>query len=232
MLGNNSDTQDPSEQLVSDKPQHSVDVRSKEVALVFRRSNMRLFLIDREPIYREGLKSILATEHDLTIVGEADDCKDLPPAATTADLLIVDGELDTLLLLQSLGKPRTKGRPPFVLVLTKHNEDHHAVQLIKAGADGYLNKWKEPKVVLDAVRKILRVGKYIPDDLTEMVIFAMNGVSGPSRLSHREYEVLSLFASGMNMGEIAQHLSLSVKTVSTYRARILEKLNLKSNAQL
>jgi DNA-binding NarL/FixJ family response regulator len=193
---------------------------------------MRVFLVDREPIFREGLKCIMSKEHDLTIVGEADNYRDLPPAAKTTDLLILDGELDSLLFLKSVQRIRAKGRPPFVLILTKHNEDYHAVQLLKAGADGYLHKTDSPEKVMDAIRKIIRGGKYVAEDLAETVILAMNGVNGPSRLSHREYEVLYLFASGMGMGEIAHHLSLSVKTISTYRARLLEKLNLRSNAQL
>jgi DNA-binding NarL/FixJ family response regulator len=193
---------------------------------------MRVFLVDSQPIFREGLKTIIGAEHDLTVVGEANTCRDVLPTATNADLLILDGELDSLLLLNSLEKIRPKGRPPFVLVLTKHIEDHHAVQLLKAGADGYLYKSDAPEIVLDAIRKIAKGGKYVPNALAETVIFAMNGVNEPSRLSHREYQVLYLFASGMGMTEIAEHLSLSVKTISTYRSRLLEKLNLKTNAEL
>jgi DNA-binding NarL/FixJ family response regulator len=193
---------------------------------------MRVFLVDSEPIFREGLKSIIAIERDLTIVGEANSCRDTLEAAQHADLLILDGELDSLALLNSLQKIRAKGQPPFVLVLTKHSEDHHAVQILKAGADGYLSKSEPPEKVLEAIRRIVKGGKYVPNDLAETMIFAMNGLNGPSRLSHREYQVLYLFASGMGMGEIADHLSLSVKTISTYRSRLLEKLNLRSNAQL
>jgi len=193
---------------------------------------MRVFLVDSEPIFREGLKSIIEAERDLTVVGESDSCRDLLENAKTADLLILDGELDSLALLNALQKTRPKGRPPFVLVLTKHNEDHHAVQVLKAGADGYLYKSERAETVLEAIRKIVKGGKYVPNELAETVIFAMNGLNGPGRLSHREYQVLSLFASGMGMTEIAERLSLSVKTVSTYRSRLLEKLHLRSNAQL
>ena len=193
---------------------------------------MRIFLVDCEPIFREGLKTIIGTEHDLTVVGEADNCRDLLDATRNVDLVILDGELDSIVLLTSLQKTRSRGRPPFVLILTKHNEEQHAVQMLKAGADGYLYKSDPPEKVLNAIRKIVKGGKYVPSDVAETVIFAMNGLNGSSRLSHREYQVLYLFASGMGMSEIAEHLSLSVKTVSTYRFRLLEKLNLKSNAQL
>ena len=193
---------------------------------------MRVFLIDSEPIFREGLKSIIGTEHDLTIAGEAGSCRDMLEAASDADLLIVDGELDSLALLNSIQKTRPKGRPPFVLVLTKYSEEQHAVQMLKAGADGYLYKSEPPQTVLDAIRKIARGGKYVPDGLAETVIFALNGATGPTHLSRREYQVLHLFARGMRMSEIANHLCLSVKTVSTYRSRLLDKLNLSSNTQL
>jgi len=193
---------------------------------------MRVFLIDSQPIFREGLKTIIAGDHDLTVVGEADSCRDVLQMTKNADLLILDGELDCLDLLNSLQKTRPKGRPPFVLILTKQIEEQHAVQMLKAGADGYLCKSDPTDTVLDAIRKIARGGKYVPKAIAETLIFAMNGVSGPSPLSHREYQVLYLYASGMGMAEIADHLSLSVKTVSTYRSRLLEKLNLRSNAQL
>lgn len=193
---------------------------------------MRVLLIDSQPIFREGLKSIIGTDDDLKIVGEADTCQNMLQTAKNADLLILDGEMDSLALMNSLDKSRSKGRLPYVLVLTKYIEEQHAVQMLKAGADGYLCKSDSPETVLDAIRKIAKGGKYVPNDLAETVIFALNGVTGPTRLSRREYQVLYLFASGMRMTEIAKHLTLSVKTVSTYRSRLLEKLNLRSNAQL
>jgi two-component system, NarL family, invasion response regulator UvrY len=193
---------------------------------------MRLFLIDNQPIFREGLKSVIKAEHDLNVVGEAESCRDMLESAPDADLVILDGEPDTINLLNSFQKARSERRRPFVLVLTKHDEEHHAVQMLKAGADGYLYKSASPSALLSAIRKISRGGKYVANEVAETMIFALNGLNGPSRLSNREYQVLHLFASGMNMSEIAGHLSLSVKTVSTYRSRLLEKLNLKTNAQL
>jgi len=193
---------------------------------------MRVFLIDKQPIFREGLKSIIGNENDLKVVGESDTCEDMLQTAKDADLLILDGEMDSLALLNSLDKSRTKGRMPYVLVLTKYIEEQHAVQMLKAGADGYLCKSNPPATVLDAIRKIARGGKYVPNDLAETVIFAMNGLTGTTRLSRREYQVLYLFASGMGMSEIAKHLSLSVKTISTHRARLLEKMQMKNNAEL
>jgi DNA-binding NarL/FixJ family response regulator len=193
---------------------------------------MRVFLIDAHPVFREGLKSIMTAITDLTLMGEAATCRDMPQAARNADLLILDGEMDSLILLNTMEKFRSKGRPPYVLVLTRHDEERHAIQMLAAGADGYLTKLSSPETILEAIRKIARGGKYVSKDVAETVIFTTNRMLGPSRLSDREYQVLYMFASGMGMKEIAAHLSLSVKTVSTYRSRLLEKLHLKSNAQL
>src|SRR6476620_6805984 len=141
---------------------------------------MRVLLIDSQPIFREGLKSIIGTDDDLKIVGEADTCQNMLQTAKDADLLILDGEMDSLALLNSLDKSRSKGRLPYVLVLTKYIEEQHAVQMLKAGADGYLCKSDSPETVLDAIRKIAKGGKYVPNDLAETVIFAMIGLTGPT----------------------------------------------------
>jgi DNA-binding NarL/FixJ family response regulator len=192
---------------------------------------MRIFLIDCQPIFREGLKNVLSAEHDVTVIGEAENCRAVLEIPARVDLIILDGQLDSISFVNSVQKTRPKGRPPFLLVLTSHEGEHHAIQMLRAGADGYLHKSDSPKTVVNAILKIIRGGKYIPTELAETLIIAMNG-DGPARLSNREYEVLSLFASGMTVSEIANHLFLSVKTVSTYRSHLLEKLNLNSNAQL
>jgi DNA-binding NarL/FixJ family response regulator len=194
---------------------------------------MRLFLIDAHPVFREGLKSLLSVARDMTVVGESDTCEGLAQQANwECDLLVMDGELDSLTLLQSLEKARPKGRPPYTLVLTRHTEDQHALQMLTAGADGYLNKNTAAPLVLDVMRKVSRGGKYVSRELAETVLLNFDRMSRPARLSRREYQVLYLFASGLAMKEIAGQLSLSIKTVSTYRCRLLEKLNLTSNAQL
>lgn len=193
---------------------------------------MRVFLIDRQPIFREGLKRVITTERDFTVVGEADTCRGMVEAPNNADLVTVDGELNSMTLLNVLQKTKSRGRPPFVLVVAQHDEKHHAIQMLKAGADGYVYKSDPPATVLGAIRKIAAGGKFVPGDIAEMMIFAMNGLNEPGRLSGREYQVLHLLASGMTTTEIAGHLALSVKTISTYRSRLLEKLDLRSNAGL
>lgn len=193
---------------------------------------MRVLIIDRHPVFREGLKKIMEADPSITIAGEADSCRNMRGTAIGADLIIMDGELDSLDLLRWLQKTRPRHRPPFVLVLAMRIEQHHAVQMLKAGADGYLCKSDPAGAVLEAIRAVAKGIKYVPSTLAETVIYAMNGVNGDGRLSNREYEVLYLFGSGMRMTEIAHHLSISIKTVSTYRSRLLDKLNLKSNVEL
>jgi len=194
---------------------------------------MRVYVVDSHPVFREGLKSILSSSRDLTVIGEADSCNGLlEKFDQECDLITLNGELDSLALLQSLEKSRPKGRPPFTLVLTRRSEDRHAIQMLAAGADGYIEKSEPPQLVLEAMRKVSRGGKYLSRELAETVLFNLNHTDKPVRLSNREYQVLYLFASGLGMKQIAGQLSLSVKTVSTYRCRLLEKLNLSSNAQL
>jgi len=194
---------------------------------------MRVYLVDGQPVFREGLKSVISTARDLIVVGEADACRDvMEKGRTECDLVVLDGELDCLPFLQELEKTRAKGRPPFTLVLTRHTEDRHAIQLLAAGADGYMSKSKPPETILDAIRKVSKGGKFVSKELAETVLLNPERMNRPFRLSNREYQVLYLFASGLAMKEIAGQLALSVKTISTYRCRLLEKLNLSSNAQL
>jgi len=194
---------------------------------------MRVYLVDAQPVFREGLKSLMSNARDLTVVGEADTCSDvMQNGRMECDLLVLDGELDSLAFLQSLEKTRPKGRPPFTLVLTRHTENQHAIQMLAAGADGYLNKAKAPETIIDAMRKVSKGGRFVSRELAETVLFNLERINRPARLSNREYQVLYLYASGLAMKEIAGQLALSVKTVSTYRCRLLEKLNLSTNAQL
>jgi len=194
---------------------------------------MRVFLIDAHPISREGLKSIMKSAGDLNVVGETDTCRDvLDKVGEQCDVLVLDGELDSLSLLQSLQKVRPRGRPPFTLVLSRHSEDEHALQMLAAGANGYVDKSNSPQTILEAIRKVSRGGKWVSKEVAEKVAFNWDRLKKPPRLSTREHQVLSLLASGLTVKDIGKRLSLSIKTVSTYRCRVLEKLNLENNAQL
>jgi DNA-binding NarL/FixJ family response regulator len=104
--------------------------------------------------------------------------------------------------------------------------------MFKAGADGYVNKSRPPRAIIEAIRKLGRGRKYVSKELAEVMLLSFDNSENRPHLSDREFEVLNLFASGLGMTEIAERLSLSVKTVSTYRGRLLEKLNLRNNAEL
>jgi len=201
---------------------------------------MRVFLVDSQPVFREGLKTILASSRNNAIAGEADTCRELIEHLNSEaklidgewDLIILDGEMDSLTFLRTFEKTRTKGRRPYTLVLTRHTDDRHALQMLSAGADGYVNKSESPELILEAIRKVSRGENYVSRKLAETVLFNMTRDNGPVRLSSREYQVLYLFGSGLGTKQIAGQLDLSVKTISTYRYRLLEKLKLTTNAQL
>ena len=116
-----------------------------------------------------------------------------------------------------------------------HSEDQYAVRVLRAGAAGYLTKESAPAKLVQAIRKVVRGGKYVSPTLAEKLVFDLNGDSTKAPheiLSDREYQVLCMIASGKTVTMIAEELGLSVKTISTYRVRILEKLNMKNNAEL
>lgn len=122
-----------------------------------------------------------------------------------------------------------------VLILSMHAEDQYAVRAIRAGAGGYLTKEAATEKLLDAIRKITTGGRFISPDVADLLATELaEGACGPphATLSDREFEVLRLIGSGLSVGDIADRLALSVKTISTYRTRILEKMRMKNNAEL
>ena len=194
---------------------------------------MRVFLVDAHPISREGLKHIMRDACDLMVVGETASCQNaLERAGGDCDLFVLDGETDSLAFLQSLQKTRPKGRPPFTLVLTGRPEHRHAMQMLAAGANGYLDKSKPLQAILEAIRNVSRGGRSVSPEIAEKLQYNWDRQCRPARLSPREHQVLSLIASGYTPQTIAGQLSLSAKTVSTYRGRLLDKLNLRNNAEL
>jgi two-component system invasion response regulator UvrY len=198
---------------------------------------MRILIADDHPIFRAGLKEILGKEKDVEVIGEADNGRRALELVRKQrwDVVLLDLTMpgkDGLEVLQDLRRERPK-LP--VLILSAHPEDQLALRMLKAGAAGYLTKDKAPEVLLTAVRKVLRGEKYISESLAAKVTLDVVAGATPSlheALSHREYQVMRMIAAGKAQIEIAQELSLSVRTVSTYRARVLEKMKLKTNAEL
>ncbi|HEY7559691.1 MAG TPA: response regulator transcription factor [Candidatus Binatia bacterium] len=198
---------------------------------------MRVLIADDHPIFRAGLKEALAKERDIEFVGEADNGQIALELARRRrwDVVLLDITMPGkggLEVLQELRRERPK-LP--VLILSAHPEDQLALRLLKAGAAGYVTKDKAPEVLLQAVRKVLRGEKYVSEALAEKALLNLVSETGKplhETLSDREYQVMRLIASGKTVKEIGKELFLSVRTVSTYRSRVLEKMRMKTNAEL
>lgn len=198
---------------------------------------IRVLIADDHSVVREGIKQILNAMPDMRVVDEASTGEDVLRKARGSewDVLVLDISMpgrsgfDILLDLQS----EMPQRP--VLVLSMHAEDQYARRVLKAGASGYLNKESVPEELIKAIRKVVEGGKYVSPSLAEQLAFEMGSpatLTPHENLSDREFQVLRMIAAGQSVSQIAQELSLSVKTVSTYRARILEKMNMTTNADL
>ena len=198
---------------------------------------IKLIIADDHPIVREGLKQIIADSQHFTVSDEAGDGPELLDKVRKEDfdVIILDLKMpgmDGLDVLKQLKveKPRIP-----VIILTVHPEAQYALRILRAGASGYLTKESVSTELITAIRKVHRGGKYISPSLAEKIAFALDTDSEKmlhETLSDREYQVMYMIASGKTVTEIAEEISLSVKTISTYRARILEKMNMKTNAEL
>lgn len=198
---------------------------------------IRILIADDHAIVRAGLKRILAEHPDMKIVGEAADGDETLAALKDlgTDVLLLDVSMPGPGVLEVIGRLRARQTRPSILVLSVHAEEQYAVRTLRAGASGYLMKDRTPEELVDAIRKVHAGGRYISESLAEKL--ALNLVSeGDSRphekLSDREFEVMLGLVAGESSKEIAGRLALSPKTVSTYRARVLEKLELKTTADL
>lgn len=198
---------------------------------------LRILLCDDHPILREGLKRILLAQSDIKVVEEAGSGSELleKSAAAHFDVIILDITLPDMNGLEVLKNLQAAGRVSAVLVLSMHPEEQYATRALKAGASGYLQKESAPAELVTAVRKIARGGKYVTPSLAERLAVDLVGPGGREPhelLSDREYQVLTLLASGKGIKEIALELSLSAPTIATYRSRVMTKLSLGSTVDL
>ena len=198
---------------------------------------MRILIADDHPIVRHGLRQILADADDVSTVGEAASEADVlgQLRAQPWDVLVLDLAMPGRSGLETLKLVRAEWPRLPILILSMYSEDQYAIRALRAGADGYLTKESAAEKLLEAIRKVKGGGKYVSARLAERLAIEV-GRSG-SRLPHealsdRELQVLIFLGSGKTVGEIADLLALSVKTVSTYRTRILEKTGLRNNAEL
>jgi two-component system invasion response regulator UvrY len=197
---------------------------------------IHVVVVADHPIVREGLKRIIAENIGMAVAGEAGDGQE-------ALRIIRNGPCDVVLLdlaipqksgLQVLKDLRSENPRLPVLILNSSSEDQSAVRCIRAGAAGCLPKETALREVIPAIQKVAGGGKYFSEKLAEKLVFNHKSNKQPlhEALSDREYEVFCMIASGKTVSQIAKELGLSVKTVSTYRIRILEKLMMANNAEL
>lgn len=197
----------------------------------------RVLLIDDHEVVREGLKRILAEEHRGMVFGEAGNPSEALAAARQQewDVAVLDlslGDYNGLELLKELR--RLQPRMP-VLILSMHAEEQYARRAYKAGAAGYVTKDAPRSQLVAAFNKVSRGGRYVSPELAERLVGDYHPGSDSPRhesLSDREFEVMRLIASGKTVTQIAGLLSLSDSTISTYRARILDKLGMRTNAEI
>ena len=198
---------------------------------------IRIFIADDHPIVRQGLRRIVEGDAGMVISGEADAAAALLAGLETkaTDLVLLDVSMPGGLFLETLKELRTRHPTIRVLALSVHPEDEWAVRALRAGASGYLTKDHSPEQLVLAIRRVARGGKYVSETMAERLAGMVD--SGRTRaphetLSDREFEVLRALGSGMMVKDVAAQLRLSSKTVSTYRTRLLEKMGLKSKADL
>ena len=197
----------------------------------------RILVADDHAIVRQGLKQIVADTPDLVVTGEASRGREVLERVSEDDydvvlLDITMPDKSGLEVLEELKRLRPK-LP--VLILSMHPEEQYAIRALRAGASGYVTKEGVPDELITAIRKVSVGGKYISPSLAEkLAVFLEAGAKKPlhQALSDREYQVMCMIASGKTVKEISEELFLSVKTVSTYRSRVLQKMKMKNNAQL
>ncbi len=198
---------------------------------------IRVLIADDHAVVRQGLKQILGDTPEMLVAGEAANGQEVLDRvrAETWDVVVLDISMPDRSGLDILKQLRSERPKLPVLVLSMYSEDQYAIRVLKAGASGYMTKDSAADELVKAIRKVVSGGRYVSPLLAEKLAFGIG--DDLSRLPHealsdREFQVLRMIAAGKSVKEIAAELSLSVKTVSTYRARLLEKMNLGTNAEL
>jgi len=198
---------------------------------------INVMIVDDHAILRAGLKQVLSEVGDIKVVAEGETANDAIQLArsTDADVMLLDITLPDRSGIEALQYIKKDNPHLSVLMLSMHREDQYALRALKAGASGYLCKQSASDELVDAVHMVAKGKKYISAAVGEILANQVTGESDKplhETLSNREYETLLLIASGQSVSEIAEKLSLSVKTISMYRTRLLEKMQLKHNAEL
>jgi len=198
---------------------------------------IKIGIVDDHAIVRTGLKDFFSQHVDLRVVGEAASGREAIDLVRSheIDVLVMDLSMPGQSGIDAIAMVRAKAPDTGILILSGYPEEHYAMNLIRQGASGYLNKECDPKEIVDAIRTISLGRRYITPAVAELLARQLdrkNDAAPHEQLSEREFQVFLKLATGETAGSIAEHLSLSVKTVSTYRSRLMEKMNLASNSDL
>ncbi|MEK6686590.1 MAG: response regulator transcription factor [Pseudomonadota bacterium] len=198
---------------------------------------IKVLIADDHALFRDGLKRIFNETEDIDVVAEAVDGKDILKKIREYewDIILLDINLPDINGLDILKRILSASAPACILVLSMYPEEEYAIRAIRSGASGYLTKDSPTDQLINVIRRLAKGGKYVNPELAEKLLF--NPSLDSEMLTHttfsdRELHVFRLIVAGESLTAIANRLSLSVKTVSTYRSRILEKMNMKNNAQL
>jgi DNA-binding NarL/FixJ family response regulator len=198
---------------------------------------IKILIADDHTMFREGLKHILSEYPDVVVPDEASNGQEVLDKVwkNNYDMVLLDITMPGMTGLEVLKQLKNDKPKLPVLILSMHPEEQYAVRVLRAGASGYLTKESAPDELITAIRKISQGRKYITSSLAERLATEVEiDTEKPLHdiLSDREYQVLRMIAEGKTVKDIAQELSLSIKTVSTYRSRIMEKMNMKTNAEV
>jgi two-component system invasion response regulator UvrY len=198
---------------------------------------IRILIADDHPVFRRGLKDLIQESSEMVVAAEAANGREALAKARTGDYDVV--LLDISMPFQNgvdVVAQLKRERPELpVLMLSMHPEQQYAVRALRAGASGYLTKESAPKELLTAIRKVSEGGRYVSASLAEHLASVVQGDAEAlphESLSRREYQIMCVIASGKTVSEAAAELSLSPKTISTYRVRLLKKMNMENNAEL
>lgn len=199
---------------------------------------IRIAIIDDHAIVRAGLKQYFSEQVDLTVVAEAANGRDAIDIVRKGDVdvILMDLSMPDQSGVDALAAIKARAPDLPVLILSGFPEEHYATTLLRQGASGYLNKDCDPEEIVKAIRTVYRGRKYITAGVAELLADGLGGGSADrpahEQLSEREFQVFLRLAKGETIGHMANSMSLSVKTVSTYRTRVMEKMKLESNSDL
>ena len=197
---------------------------------------IRVAIIDDHAIVRAGLRQFLSEQVDLTVVAEAANGREALDIVRKGevDVMVMDLSMPDQSGIDALAGIKARAPELPVLILSGFPEEHYAVTLLRQGASGYLNKECDPEEIVKAIRTVVLGRKYITAGVAELLAEGLSGGDKPTheQLSEREFQVFLRLAKGETIGHMAESMSLSVKTVSTYRTRVMEKMSLASNSDL